>query len=162
MLKIKKWIPLFVTQFLGVLNDNILKFAVIFISISWLANEDQEGLVVGMAGALLLLPFVLFSPLAGSLVNRKLSFHSIENQEFSFFQEKPISDFKIVSEKSQDPEGYFTFFIMDGNVERVKSKKRLFKNVEKGTTIVLPFQKGLFGYEVVRMDLTDRIQVVLD
>lgn len=64
MVKIKKWIPLFTTQFLGVLNDNVLKNAIIFISIFWLAEEDQQ-FVIPIASALLVLPFVLFSPLAG-------------------------------------------------------------------------------------------------
>lgn len=64
MLTIKKWVPLFTTQFLGVLNDNVLKNAIIFISIFWLAKDDQ-GLVIPIASALLVLPFVLFSPLAG-------------------------------------------------------------------------------------------------
>lgn len=64
MAKITKWIPLFTTQFLGVLNDNILKNAIIFISIFWLAKDDQ-ALVIPIASALLVLPFVLFSPLAG-------------------------------------------------------------------------------------------------
>lgn len=64
MVKINKWIPLFTTQFLGVLNDNILKNAIIFISIFWLSAEDQQ-LVIPIASALLVLPFVLFSPLAG-------------------------------------------------------------------------------------------------
>ena len=64
MEKIRKWIPLFTTQFLGVLNDNILKNAIIFISILWLAEDDQQ-LVIPIASALLVLPFVLFSPLAG-------------------------------------------------------------------------------------------------
>ena len=64
MIKLKKWMPLFTTQFLGVLNDNVLKNAIIFIGIFWLAKEDQE-LVIPIASALLVFPFVLFSPLAG-------------------------------------------------------------------------------------------------
>ncbi|MCK5207783.1 MAG: hypothetical protein KAQ79_07180, partial [Cyclobacteriaceae bacterium] len=64
MATIRKWIPLFTTQFLGVLNDNILKNAIIFISIFWLAKDDHL-LVYSVAPALLVLPFVLFSPLAG-------------------------------------------------------------------------------------------------
>ena len=62
----KKWIPLFSTQFLGVLNDNFLKNCIIFVSILWL-SKDEEGMVISLASALLVLPFVLFSPLAGRL-----------------------------------------------------------------------------------------------
>ncbi|MCK5467966.1 MAG: MFS transporter, partial [Cyclobacteriaceae bacterium] len=64
MVKIRKWIPLFTTQFLGVVNDNVLKHAIIFISIFWLLEDDRK-LVTPIASALLVLPFVLFSPLAG-------------------------------------------------------------------------------------------------
>lgn len=70
MAKIRKWIPLFTTQFLGVLNDNILKSAIIFISVLWLA-EDYHPLVISTAGALMVLPFVLFSPLAGKWAQTK-------------------------------------------------------------------------------------------
>ena len=66
MSSIKKWIPLFFTQFLGVLNDNFLKNAIIFVAIFWLVEEDQ-GLVIPIASALLVLPFVMLSPLAGRL-----------------------------------------------------------------------------------------------
>ena len=62
----KKWGPLFSTQFLGVLNDNFLKNFIIFVSILWLSEEDQ-GLVIPVASAMLVLPFVLLSPLAGRL-----------------------------------------------------------------------------------------------
>ena len=62
----KKWTPLFTTQFLGILNDNFLKNCIIFISVLWLSKED-EGMVISLASALLVLPFVLFSPLAGRL-----------------------------------------------------------------------------------------------
>ncbi|GEM_PF-151485 len=64
MKKIQKWLPLFSTQFLGVLNDNVLKNAIIFIGLFWLAKDDQP-LVIPIASALLVLPFLLFSPLAG-------------------------------------------------------------------------------------------------
>jgi len=47
-----------------VLNDNVLKNAIIFIGIFWLA-KDEQPLVIPIASALLVLPFLLFSPLAG-------------------------------------------------------------------------------------------------
>ncbi len=64
MTKLNKWMPLFSTQFLGVLNDNVLKNAIIFIGIFWLAKDDQS-MVIPVASALLVLPFLLLSPLAG-------------------------------------------------------------------------------------------------
>ncbi len=61
-----KWLPLFVTNFVGVLNDNFLKNLICFVSIMWLAQE-QKSLVIMWASALLVLPYILFSPLAGKL-----------------------------------------------------------------------------------------------
>ena len=54
------WLPLFSTQFLGVLNDNFLKNCIIFVSIFWLA-EDQQYLVISLSSALPLLPFILLN-----------------------------------------------------------------------------------------------------
>ncbi len=62
----KKWLPLLSTQFMGVLNDNLLKGAVSFICVSWVA-EDQKAAVLAAASGLLVLPFILFSPMAARL-----------------------------------------------------------------------------------------------
>jgi acyl-[acyl-carrier-protein]-phospholipid O-acyltransferase/long-chain-fatty-acid--[acyl-carrier-protein] ligase len=62
----KKWFALLSTQFMGVFNDNLLKGAVSFICVSWVA-EDQKAAVLAAASGLLMLPFILFSPLAARL-----------------------------------------------------------------------------------------------
>ncbi|NQY09046.1 MAG: MFS transporter, partial [Flavobacteriales bacterium] len=66
----KKWSALFSTQFLGVLNDNLLKNLICFVGVMWLAEESRTE-IISLAGALLVLPFILFSPLAGVLAVRK-------------------------------------------------------------------------------------------
>lgn len=69
----KKWIPLFLTQFLGVLNDNLLKHLIIFIGIIWV-SEPMQAVIIPLATGLLVLPYVLFSPFAGlisQLQNKK-------------------------------------------------------------------------------------------
>ncbi|RUA31994.1 MAG: hypothetical protein DSY76_00870 [Bacteroidetes bacterium] len=58
------WLPLFLTNFLSVLNDNIIKYLVIFVGVGWISIEYQPY-VVPIASAMLVLPFILFSPLAG-------------------------------------------------------------------------------------------------
>ncbi|MBL4654674.1 MAG: MFS transporter [Bacteroidia bacterium] len=60
------WTPLFVTQFLGVFNDNFLKSLICFIGVFWLA-EGNESLLISVASALIIIPFLLFSPLAGRM-----------------------------------------------------------------------------------------------
>ncbi|MBL4705884.1 MAG: MFS transporter, partial [Flavobacteriales bacterium] len=66
----KKWMPLFLTQFFGILNDNLLKHLIIFIGILWV-SEDMQEFIIPIASALLVLPYVLFSPFAGLLSQLK-------------------------------------------------------------------------------------------
>lgn len=61
-----KWTPLFLTQALGVLNDNILKGAISFIAVTWVAAEDRP-MVIALASALLVLPYLFVSPWASRL-----------------------------------------------------------------------------------------------
>ncbi len=58
------WLPLFLTNFLSVLNDNVIKYLVIFVGVGWVSTEHQPY-VVPVASAMLVIPFILFSPLAG-------------------------------------------------------------------------------------------------
>ena len=58
------WLPLFLTNFLSVLNDNVIKYLVIFIGVGWVSIEYQPY-VVPVASAMLVIPFIFFSPLAG-------------------------------------------------------------------------------------------------
>ncbi len=60
------WLPLFITNFLGVLNDNYLKYLVFFISTTWMM-KDQESIVIMLASALFVIPYIAFSPIAGKL-----------------------------------------------------------------------------------------------
>ena len=60
------WLPLFITNFLGVLNDNYLKYLVFFISTTWMM-KDNESIVIMLASALFVIPYIAFSPIAGKL-----------------------------------------------------------------------------------------------
>ena len=57
------------TQFLGAMNDNILKLLVIFCLIG-VKGADQAGVVTATVGAAFVLPFLLFSAPAGCLADR--------------------------------------------------------------------------------------------
>lgn len=61
------WLNL--TQFFGALNDNLLKLLIIFFLIALKGPEHATG-VAALAGALFVIPFLLFSPLAGALADR--------------------------------------------------------------------------------------------
>jgi len=62
----KKFLPLYITNLFGVMNDNLLKTLVCFIAVSWVSDEYQSLVVNATAGALVL-PYLFFSPLAGRL-----------------------------------------------------------------------------------------------
>ncbi|MCU0936005.1 MAG: hypothetical protein MUF66_08020, partial [Gammaproteobacteria bacterium] len=63
LLASRRFLPLFVTQFLGALNDNLLKSALVML-ITYRVS-DQTGVspevLVAVAGGVLIAPFFLFS-----------------------------------------------------------------------------------------------------
>ncbi|MBQ5453991.1 MAG: hypothetical protein IIT56_13525, partial [Bacteroidales bacterium] len=62
----KKFLPLYLTNVLGVMNDNMLKTLVCFIAAGWV-DEQYKTFVVNFSAGALVLPYMLFSPLAGKL-----------------------------------------------------------------------------------------------
>lgn len=64
--------PLFWTQFLGALNDNFMKNSLVLIvayqGVQLLGMESKQ--LVAFAGGIFILPFFLFSPLAGQLADK--------------------------------------------------------------------------------------------
>ena len=60
------WLPLFFSNYLGVLNDNLLKNLICFISIYWVARGN-ESIIIMLATGFMVLPYILFSPYAGFL-----------------------------------------------------------------------------------------------
>lgn len=72
LLRERRFLPLFLTQTLGALNDNIYKQALIvlvtFVSVS--ISNEQSQVLVQVAAALFILPFFLFSATAGQLADK--------------------------------------------------------------------------------------------
>lgn len=68
----RRFFPYFCTQFLGAFNDNVYKNAIIMLATFHAAYqvEGQTELVVTMAGALFILPYLLFSAIAGQLADK--------------------------------------------------------------------------------------------
>lgn len=58
-----------ISQFMGVLNDNIFKFVIAFLLIDILGKEHAST-IMSVAGAIFVIPFLLFSSAAGSLADR--------------------------------------------------------------------------------------------
>ena len=67
----RKFYPLFCVQFLGAFNDNLFKNAlVILITFRLSHSAEQTGLLITLAAGLFILPFFLFSALAGQIADR--------------------------------------------------------------------------------------------
>ncbi|HEX8240847.1 MAG TPA: MFS transporter [Allosphingosinicella sp.] len=70
LLSKRRFLPLFVTQFLGAFNDNLFKSAmVILVTYAIYSDKTKEATFNAVAGALFILPFFLFSALAGQLAD---------------------------------------------------------------------------------------------
>ncbi|MBL6664555.1 MAG: MFS transporter [Rickettsiales bacterium] len=72
LLKTKRFLPLFITQFFGAFNDNVFKNAfVIWCTYDVSLQLDLDAkLIVTIASALFILPFFIFSFLAGQLADK--------------------------------------------------------------------------------------------
>ena len=66
-MKSRSFIPLFVTNFFGTLNDNFLKTLAGFTVIGWLSDERMKAVAMGITAGALVLPYILCSPLADRL-----------------------------------------------------------------------------------------------
>lgn len=68
----RRFAPFFITQFLGALNDNLFKNALLVIVVSSaVANNDSStNFITNLAAGLFILPFFLFSTTAGHLADR--------------------------------------------------------------------------------------------
>jgi len=67
----RRFLPLFLTQFFGAFNDNMLKNAMIMlITFRMASSADHAQFLVTVAGGLFVLPFFLFSAMAGQLADK--------------------------------------------------------------------------------------------
>jgi acyl-[acyl-carrier-protein]-phospholipid O-acyltransferase/long-chain-fatty-acid--[acyl-carrier-protein] ligase len=61
-----KWTPLFLSNFLGVYNDNFVKNCIIFIAVGWaMPHWLTQSQLISMVSASLVVPYLFLSPLAG-------------------------------------------------------------------------------------------------
>ncbi|MFP4313639.1 MAG: MFS transporter [Alphaproteobacteria bacterium] len=72
LLRDRRFAPLFITQFLGAFNDNLMKtFVVIMIAYAiWDSKPFSPEVLVSLAASIFMLPFVLFCPLAGLMTDK--------------------------------------------------------------------------------------------
>jgi hypothetical protein len=72
LLKQRRFLPFFITQALGAFNDNVYKNALISIITFQIVttSSQQSGVLINLAAVLFILPFFLFSALAGQLAEK--------------------------------------------------------------------------------------------
>ncbi len=72
LMRTRRFAPLFATQFLGAFNDNLYRFAMVFLIVYGIyADPAQDATFSAVAGGLFILPFFLFSALAGQLADTR-------------------------------------------------------------------------------------------
>ncbi len=70
LLRTRRFLPIFATQFLGAFNDNLFRTAMVMLVIYGIYGDaTQEATFSAVAGGLFILPFFLLSALAGQLAD---------------------------------------------------------------------------------------------
>ncbi len=70
LMRHRRFLPLFITQFLGAFNDNLFKNATILLAVFEILHDPhQEQKFTAIASAVYVLPFFLFSALGGQLAD---------------------------------------------------------------------------------------------
>ncbi|RUQ37873.1 MAG: MFS transporter [Candidatus Competibacteraceae bacterium] len=72
LLRQRRFLPFFLTQFLGAFNDNVFKNALIILIAFQMANVDaaRSNFLINLCAGLFVLPFFLFSASAGQLSDK--------------------------------------------------------------------------------------------
>ena len=71
LLKSRRLLPLFLTQFLGAVNDNLLKVGLVtLVTYKAIADENTAKAAVITATAIFIIPYVFFSATAGQLADK--------------------------------------------------------------------------------------------
>jgi hypothetical protein len=71
-----------------------------------------------------------------------------------FQREEPIRTGRFGISKGKLPEvdGFYMYFLKDGDIDRVRSKQQLFRGVELGTEVELPIKQGFWGFDFVKTE----------
>lgn len=71
LLKKRRFLPYFLTQALGAFNDNLYKNALLLlITFGGISAQSDSALLTNLAAGLFILPFFLFSPIAGQIADK--------------------------------------------------------------------------------------------
>jgi acyl-[acyl-carrier-protein]-phospholipid O-acyltransferase/long-chain-fatty-acid--[acyl-carrier-protein] ligase len=67
----RRFAPLFVVQFLGAFNDNVLKFSLLFLAnfTLYVGQTGRAEMLATLATGVFILPYFLFSSIAGQVAD---------------------------------------------------------------------------------------------
>ncbi|MEO7384788.1 MAG: MFS transporter [Novosphingobium sp.] len=71
LLRSSRFVPLFITQFLGALNGNLVKTAMLFLLVFAGQKDASNPAMVSIAAAVFVLPMIIFSAYAGALADMR-------------------------------------------------------------------------------------------
>ncbi len=92
------------------------------------------------------------TPLLAVAINHRLaSSKKKETITVQYQGEKTIrlNRFGISKGSKLSADGFYTYFMKNGEQERVRSSEPLFRNIEEGTSVELTLQKGFLGFDFV-------------
>ncbi|MFN7119590.1 MAG: hypothetical protein ACK4TA_22530 [Saprospiraceae bacterium] len=117
----------------------------------WLQKQATDVVGSMRIYALCTIGCTLAMPLLVSLSNRLLHFHPVQNVPVEFVESSPrySSRFGAASSEAVQPDNYITFFYKEQELLNIHTREALFPAAERGDTVTLPIQKGLWGFEIV-------------
>lgn len=150
------------THFANTFEVRYLVFRAAFmgIFIGWLAHrfskKEADVDMVDRVRNLLIYSFLggVALPVLALYTNRAWASNAhLNNEKVIFLKETPLKTnrFGISKDGAMKADAYYTYFIRKDKEERIRSRYPLFKNVESGTEIEIPIQKGFWGFEFVKL-----------
>jgi hypothetical protein len=120
----------------------------------FLKNKAADALERFQIGAFSLLLGMFVFPFLALWSNHFFAEKDPLSTKVIFDRNEPIRTGRFGISKGKLPEidGFYTYFLKDSDIDRVRSKQQLFRGLERGTDVELPVKKGLWGFEFVEIE----------
>jgi hypothetical protein len=117
-------------------------------------NAATDALERFQIGAILVVLGMFVLPFLAMWSNHFFSDKGPLSIKVIFQRDEPIRTGRFGISKGKLPEidAFYTYFIRNGEIDRVRSKQQLFRGIELGTEVELPIRKGLWGFDFVDIE----------
>jgi hypothetical protein len=94
---------------------------------------------------------MIIFPLIGLYTNHALSYNTPLSTKVTFVREEPLitARFGITKNTKDNIDAFYTHFMKDGKIDRVRTKHSLSEQVSEDKILYLPIRKGFWGYPFV-------------